>query len=184
MTCKKQLKKSSRTSGGFTLIEVLVALTIMALITGVAFAGLRIGIDSWERGMQRIEELDRRVSMERLIQRQLALAEPNLFRGNSRELEFASTYSFANGPGDLVLVKYSFGFDKFLYSEKPAYFERFDSIDTEIRTSSSRTGLRYLNIDESGKAVWVSDWNREGLPLAVQIEMDGDVLTTTMVNRK
>ena len=39
-----------RNKRGFTLIEVLVSLTIMALITGVAFAGLSIGIDSWRRG--------------------------------------------------------------------------------------------------------------------------------------
>ena len=156
----------------------------MALITAVAFAGLSIGLDSWEKGTQKIAQLDQRLSMERLIQRQLGLADPNLFRGTSRELEFASTYSFANGPGDLVLVKYSFAPYKFRYSEKSAYRSQSpNSTDTEIR-ASSQAGFRYLNIGESGKPVWIDEWNREGLPLAVQVEIDGDVLTTTMVNRQ
>ena len=98
MTFRKQLKARYRSNRGFTLIEVLLSLTIMALITGVAFAGLSIGMDSWERGSRKIEELDRRFSVERLIQRQLPLAVPGQFVGRSNELEFISTYSLANGP--------------------------------------------------------------------------------------
>ena len=96
MTCARPLKPltpSNHSNPGFTLLEVLVSLVIMALITTVAFAGLSIGIDSWRRGTRKIDELDRRFAIERLFQRQIALADPKLFRGNNHQLEFISGYS-------------------------------------------------------------------------------------------
>ena len=84
---------------GFTLLEVLVSLTIMALITGVAFAGFSVGIDSWHRGSRKIDDLDRRFAIERVLQRQLALAD-HVFRGDRDQLEISTSYSLANGPGD------------------------------------------------------------------------------------
>src|SRR5262245_59023064 len=119
MTSVLPSKIHSRNSRGFTLIEVLVSLTIMALITGVAFSGLSAGIDSWERGTRRIQELDRRVSVERLIGRQLPLAAEGLFDGNNTALEFVSSYSLANGSGDPMTVKYSFESGNLIYSETP-----------------------------------------------------------------
>src|SRR5262245_35467870 len=71
---KRRTRVEFHNNRGFTLIEVLVSLSIMALITGIAFSGLSAGIDSWERGTRRIQELDRRVSVERLLARQLPLA--------------------------------------------------------------------------------------------------------------
>ena len=119
MTSGLPLKIHSRNRRGFTLIEVLVSLTIMALITGIAFAGLSVGINSWERGTRRIQELDRRVSVERLLERQLPLAMEGLFKGNNTTLEFVSSYSLANGSGDPVTVKYSFESGNLIYSETP-----------------------------------------------------------------
>src|SRR5436853_7547543 len=98
-------KRRSHGNRGFTLLEVLVSLTIMALITSVAFAGLSIGIDSWHRGSRKIDELDRRFALERVIQRQIATAN-QIFRGDRDQLEFSTTYSLANGSGDPVWVKY------------------------------------------------------------------------------
>src|SRR5438034_11474396 len=120
MICSRVLKLSIRGNAhvrgpaGFTLLEVLVSLTIMAIITSVAFAGLSIGVDSWHRGTRRIDELDRRFFFERLVQRQIAFAD-NIFKGDRNQLEFSTTYSIANGPGDAVWVKYVIGPDDWMY---------------------------------------------------------------------
>src|SRR5437016_8294949 len=106
MTCAVPLKPRTRNNRGFTLLEVLVSLVIMALIATVAFAGLSIGIDSWRRGTRKIDELDRRFAIEHLFQRQIASADSNLFRGNNRQLEFITAYSISNGAGYPVWVKY------------------------------------------------------------------------------
>lgn len=44
---------------GFTLIEVLISLTILSLILGVIMGGFRLGNRTWEKGEQRLEELQR-----------------------------------------------------------------------------------------------------------------------------
>src|SRR2546423_8471650 len=105
MTWALGFKRPTRGSDGFTLLEVLVSLTIMALITSVAFAGLSIGIDSWHRGSRKIDELDRRFALERVIQRQIATAN-QIFRGDRDQLEFSTTYSLANVSGDPEWVTY------------------------------------------------------------------------------
>src|SRR5438132_9250405 len=111
-------KRRSRVNRGFTLLEVLVSLTIMALITSVAFAGLSIGIDSWHRGSRKIDELDRRFALERVLQRQIAQTD-HVIRGDRDQLEFSTTYSLANGSGDPVWVKYVLEGNDLLYSETP-----------------------------------------------------------------
>src|SRR4051812_48659005 len=119
MTCRARLKPPIHAKRGFTLLEVLVSLTIMGLITGVAFAGFSVAISSWERGTRRIDELDHRFALERLMQRQIGLAYPAAFRGTDHSLEFASSYSLAFGPGYPVQVKYESDGNDLLYSEIP-----------------------------------------------------------------
>jgi len=48
-----------RQEKGFTLIEVLISLTILAMIMGVIMGGFRLGIRSWETGEKRLEEQQR-----------------------------------------------------------------------------------------------------------------------------
>src|SRR6185295_3858970 len=106
MRSKQHCRSEAGVNKGFTLVEVMVALTIMALVLTVAFAGLRIGINGWERGQRAIDDLDHRSVVERLIQRQLAVAVPMpvaktvMFRGSADRLEFVADYSLLDGPTD------------------------------------------------------------------------------------
>lgn len=180
------MKTCFRSDCGFTLVEVLVSLTIMAMITAVAFAGLSVAIDSWHRGSQKIDELDRLFALERLIQRQLALADSQLFRGNDRELEFLSTYSLVNGPGDPVWVRYRLDSDKFVYAETPLpqYSpESSSAVATQTLGSFSSIAFRYLSGNSKGQLAWINEWT-EGFPSAVQVQIGGDVLTIPLVNRQ
>jgi len=177
----------SRSSCGFTLVEVLVSLTIMAMITAVAVAGLSVGIDSWRRGSQKIDELDRRFALERLIQRQVALADSRLFHGSERELEFLSTYSLVYGASDPVWVRYRFDSDKFLYAETPSP-EYPPERSTEVAPQSlgrfSSIAFRYLGKTPAAEPVWLGEWTKEmGLPAAIQFQIAGDVITVPLVNR-
>src|SRR5215467_5915842 len=99
MTWETGFKRHTRNNAGFTLLEVLVSLTIMAMITTVAFTGLSVGIDSWHRGSRKIDELDRRFAIERVVKRQIELAN-QVFHGDRDQFEFSTSYSLSNGPGD------------------------------------------------------------------------------------
>jgi len=173
---------------GFTLIEVLVSLTIMALIAGVAFAGLSVALDSWRKGSQKIEQLDARFALERLVQRQISLADAQLFRGTDRELQFISSYSLLSGPGQPVWVKYVADAGKFIYAETPLseYVpEHSESAFTETLGSFSRIGFRYFVRNSDGQPAWAMEWTQEKeLPPVVHVQIDDDALAIPLVNRQ
>src|SRR5260370_40855170 len=156
MTWGIGFKPSSRINSGFTLLEVLVSLTIMALITSVAFAGLSIGIDSWHRGSRKIDDLDHRFAIERVVQQQIAMAD-HIFRGDRDNLEFSTTYSLANGSGDPLWVKYVLETNHLIYAETPltqhvpdqttpALMQTFDAVSTN--------GFQYLYSVPGGQYDW------------------------------
>jgi prepilin-type N-terminal cleavage/methylation domain-containing protein len=186
MICRAPLQRSIHSNSGFTLLEVLVSLTIMALITGVAFAGFSIGIDSWRRGTRRIEDLDRRFAVERLLQRQIAMADSQIFDGDTQQLQFTTTYSLANGPGDPVWVKYQMDLDGLKYSEVPlAEYLPGQSAHTvnQTFTGFSSMGFEYLYPMGGGQLGWVYGSTKD-TPAVVRVTIGDEVLNIRLVNKQ
>lgn len=50
------MAKVSRREAGFTLLEVIIAFTIIALMAGIVFSALRLSMNSYERSQVRLEE--------------------------------------------------------------------------------------------------------------------------------
>jgi general secretion pathway protein J len=59
---------------GFTLVELLVVLSLTALISVMLFGGMRFGIRAWETGSERIERATRIELGQSLIRRELSQA--------------------------------------------------------------------------------------------------------------
>jgi len=57
---------------GFTLIELVLALTIVAIMVTMLFSGLRVGIRAWQRGEERAAALQHSRSMRQLLEAALA----------------------------------------------------------------------------------------------------------------
>lgn len=51
------MKKSSNTHGGFTLLEILVSVAILAAITGITFLAFALVTQAWRRGMVLSDDL-------------------------------------------------------------------------------------------------------------------------------
>jgi general secretion pathway protein J len=83
---------------GFTLLEVLVAVTLLAVVSTLALGGLRLGARSWEAGTERLDRVSALHTSYRFLRQSLARAAPATigkegdpsfaFRGSDRELSF------------------------------------------------------------------------------------------------
>ncbi len=175
-------------SKGFTLIELIVAMAIMAMVMTVAFAGFRVGLNAWERGTKAANRLERRSTVERLIRRQLPLAmSGELFQGTSDRLEFFSDYSLVDGPGDLRKVDYASDQGRFLYADLP--FVEYIPGQPAVRPSTVLAQFNRLSFEFLGevdkKPAWITEWKTDdGIPPAMRVRLDDDTFVVQMVNRK
>jgi prepilin-type N-terminal cleavage/methylation domain-containing protein len=173
-------------NSGFTLVELIVALTVMVMVTTVAFAGFRIGLNAWEKGMKAADKLERRTVVERLIRRQLPVAMPTMvFNGTADHLEFVSDYSLTDGSTDFLKVDYAFQGGQFLYGEK-SILEYDRSVKAELPTTVlakfNKVSFEFFG-EKDGKTAWVSKIEG-GVPEFVRVSLDGDTFVVRMVNRK
>jgi len=65
-----------RYATGFTLIEVLIAMTLLSLMVVLLFSSLRICAQSWEQGENKIAEVNEVAVVYNFFQRHLSLATP------------------------------------------------------------------------------------------------------------
>jgi len=63
-------------SEGFTLIEVLVAFTLLSLVLAITFGGLRLGARAWQSGEEAVERVEEFHTTYALLRRFVARAYP------------------------------------------------------------------------------------------------------------
>ena len=92
-------------AAGFTLAELLVAMTLLGLISVALFGGLRFGARAWEVGMQRADDQSQVEAVQNVLRRQLeravsfALADQTTsFNGDGERLEFSAPAASQFGP--------------------------------------------------------------------------------------
>lgn len=89
------------TRRGFTLIEVVIALAIVAVLLAVMFGGLRIGLAAWRQGDARAEALQHARSVTHLLTRTLGGAHP--YRVGAAGSE-AARLAFVGEPEQIAFV--------------------------------------------------------------------------------
>lgn len=61
---------------GFTLLELLIAMTLLGMILVLLFGGLRLGVRSWDASQQQVDTLNSIRSVENFLRREMSLAYP------------------------------------------------------------------------------------------------------------
>ncbi len=180
---------SVRREAGFTLLEMLIAVTLVAMMAVGLWSVFRVSIRSWSRGTDFIDANQRHRSIIDLVRKQMASAYPVftppdlqqgtapvlIFSGAESGLHFVSLNSlqFLESPG-LTLVSYEIAQDsngEYSLVEKEARYTG-QLPDQEAMTNLSRPTPIFENLlsctfeyfdpgDNANPAQWVREWDAE-----------------------
>lgn len=103
---------------GFTLVEVLISLTLMSLLTVVLFSGFRVGVKSWSILNTHIDNTEAARSVQELLYRHFsqfhaAMLRDNQFRpapaflGESTRIRYVAPLSISTGNIPYLIEMYS-----------------------------------------------------------------------------
>lgn len=201
----KRFRTSWRSGGrGFTLMELLLAMSILAIMVTLLMGAFRVGYRAWEKGDEVVASMQRLRAVLNLVRLQLsatatqAQATPESgearvdFQGTATALRFVSAHSLVPGAAfGQVLVNYraDIGPDgrwRLWFHEQPLlWMDSRLSIDPapeayrELIGGLAAVGFEYLAIDPvSGEPVWIDRWNDEAdgsLPALVRFWVRPDL---------
>ncbi|HEY2383231.1 MAG TPA: prepilin-type N-terminal cleavage/methylation domain-containing protein [Terriglobia bacterium] len=187
MLCNKDNSRA-----GFTLIEVLVSITIMAMVGVIVLSATRSGLAMWDKGGAHIERLHRsRVVLDVLndqirgalpmsytVRTSERTVSPLAFDGTASSLRFLSRTSFKDGPDGVprwVTIQWASG--ELKVEERrilPPDNAPDPSVywhDTVLRGDSCAFGF-LTDAQPNRPAVWVQAWHFPAnpvLPRAVRL---------------
>ena len=180
---------------GFTLIELILALSIVAAMLTIVFGGLRVGIRAWQRGGERSEALQHARSLAALLAQSLggtaaylapapagAQAEV-LFQGQPDRLGFVTTSPPFPLPGTIAFTAVMLSVDEgeqigFAIREKAMPNEDPFEETPPILVDPTLTAVRFRymrDVEGSWEEVWDGAQER-ALPRAIEVTL------TTLVN--
>jgi prepilin-type N-terminal cleavage/methylation domain-containing protein len=184
-------ERFTQSEAGFTLLEMLIAVTLVAMMAVSLWAVFRISLRSWSRGTEFIDANQRQRSILDMLRKQVAStfgvykqADPQLglpstlfFSGTENSLRFVSLNSlrFQESPG-LTLVIYEIAQDAngdFSLVEKEARYlgqlsdqetAASQSKPTPIFDNLSSCIFKYFDTgDDEASSQWVEAWDGEQL---------------------
>jgi general secretion pathway protein J len=176
---------------GFTLIEMLIAVTLLAAMIAMLFGGVRTGIDGAARIERRLEAVDDLRTTQYLLRRLLGSAQPLAqvpggrligFDGRADGIDFVAALPAALGGG---LAEWRLRQDKsgrleVLRTPLAGEGIDFDFADAEaslLLGKIKRLAIDYFGPDAEGKPAWSSTWREvDALPQLVRIRVEADSL--------
>jgi general secretion pathway protein J len=175
-----------RSQDGFTLLELLIAITLLSLLTGMLFAGFRLGTRHVDRQTTRIERSAQIPAVQDFLRSRLADAQPLLdqtsgsivFDGRPDGLDFVSVAPESSAIGGLQLFTVEFN----SAGQLRVRWQLFGIPQLESQQSTDGTVLLdrvghvafqyYGAIPPAKRSAWHQAWqDMDSLPSLVQIDV-------------
>ena len=180
---------------GFTLVELLLAITLMSILLALTYSGLRAASRSSERGEALLAAGGGMRATHQFVRRQLnqmlplafALADDNndtrvVFSGDSSSIQYVAPmpgYLGSGGP-QVQFLELAQGDDGSVLQFSHALLQGYEDLhllDREpiiLLEGIQSAGFEFLGRDEEGELIaWTSSWDRvDILPVAVRIKVE------------
>ncbi len=179
---------------GFTLIEVLIAMTLLSIMVVLLFSSLSICAKSWEQGDSKIAEVNEVAVVYNFFQRHLSSAIPLWndfsvteqgdrtfsFQGKKQFLQFVSTFpaSAAKSGMQLFTIQQQQQDNEQLINVTLTPFfpvtegEAWRTEEAVLLKHVSDFSLAYFGPDETGESRWQDEWlEKELQPQLIKINI-------------
>ncbi|MEO1924433.1 MAG: prepilin-type N-terminal cleavage/methylation domain-containing protein [Gammaproteobacteria bacterium] len=184
--------KTSRTDQGFTLIEVMIAMTLMSFMMVLLVSSLSTSAESWERGERKIDQVNENAVVHHFFQRYLSTAKPLSknneagetrfsFQGSSDSLQFVTGFPASASRKGLQLfeVKWSGRDQARIQVTLSPYFSDMDEqtlVREEVTLITQVTGLNinyFVRETANEDGTWEDSWQeKQFMPQLVKIKIE------------
>jgi general secretion pathway protein J len=177
---------STSKSSGFTLVELIISITILSIITVIIGAAFHLGIQAWEKGEKETGDAQQLRVLSSLLSQQIKSIYPYpikmedkdeevvMFKGEPDSITFVTTLTDSSF-GGFKWVQYVFRDGALLYKEgllpDKKIEENIKDKDKEeiIDTNIDIFQFSYLSPDDDE---WQEEWNwGEELPDAIKVNI-------------
>ena len=184
----------SRRPRGFTLVELLLALTLMGMLMALSYGGLRAAIRAADRGQEVLEDSGRIRMAHQFVHNQLNQMTPlvfdesedrterHVFIGTADRIRFVAPmpgYLGFGGPQvqELAIVRGEEHLQLVLYHALLQGFEEallYERDPIPLLEEIDRAEFSFLGRDENGQLTgWTSQWDEPGmLPASVALDVE------------
>jgi len=192
----RRAKTTTRRSSGFTLVELLLAITLMSILLGLTYSGLRAATRSSQNGERILAAGGELRAAHQFIRRQLnqmlplSFAETDdaeairvVFEGDAKHIRFVAPmpgYLGSGGP-QVQLIEVVNGDDgellvQFSHALLQGFTEErlFDRDPVLLLEGVRSAAFEFLGKDEEGVPTeWSSSWEQlDVLPVAVRLDVE------------
>ena len=189
-------KQQSRSTAGFTLVELLLAITLMSILLGLTYSGLRAATRSSQNGAALLAAGGELRAAHQFMRRQLnqmlplpfavtdSLEEERVvFEGDARHIQYVAPmpgYLGSGGPQVQMLEVARGDNGDFIIQFSHALLQgfeqgRLDERDPVILLEGvNSAAFEFLGKDDEGELTgWMASWDQPGvLPVAVRLDLE------------
>lgn len=177
------MKRTYNSQKGFTLLELVIAITILTLITLIIGSAFRLGIMAWEKGEKETGEIQRLRVLSGMLSQQVTSAHPYkmkmqdedepliFFRGDTNSLMFVTAFTDSSY-GGFKWVKYIYREGSLFYKEGLLPDKKLEQKikEGEEVIDSDLDSISFTYLSDNGE--WKESWDYgEKLPGAVKVRI-------------